>query len=259
MAKTSKPLSTVTWNSEKFLVNQLNDLLKNGVISYWCYVVHKAEKSEGKEHIHLYFEPRKMVDPVDFRAYLREVDITNPSHPIMPSRIQPSKGNHWSAYSRHDPVYIKKYTKEGIKEYQYEKSDFKSSDDILFEQQWEDGSNLCYDENAELVKAIVEDGAISALQNGLIGLRDFACADRLEDKAKRQRKQTTVEADTLEDLQQKASAYDSIEIALKRSLDRQKELEKQVAELKGIIRNWQMDMEREQGFRRINMDIESED
>lgn len=259
MAKTSKPLSTVTWNSEQFLVNRLNDLMKNGVISYWCYVLHKAEKSEGKDHIHLYFEPRKMVDPVDFRSYLCEVDIANPSKPIMPSRIQPSKGNHWVAYCRHDPVYIKKYTKEGIKEYEYSKDAFKSSDDILFEQQWEEGSALCYDENAELVKTIVEDGAISALQNGLIGLRDFACADRLEDKAKRQRRQTTVDADVLEDIKDKASAYDSIRLSLERSLKRQQDLEKQVQELKGIIARWNMDSDVYKGFERIHMNIEMED
>ena len=41
--KTIKPIATVSWNTEEFLVKQLNDLVNNHVILFWFYVKHFAE------------------------------------------------------------------------------------------------------------------------------------------------------------------------------------------------------------------------
>ena len=71
--KTIKPVATVTWNSDYFLINKLNELVDSHIILFWFYVKHFAESDEKKEHIHLYIEPDIRIDTNDLRSQFEEL------------------------------------------------------------------------------------------------------------------------------------------------------------------------------------------
>lgn len=93
--KTIKPIATVSWNTEEFLVKQLNNLVNDHVILFWFYVKHFAESDEKKEHIHLYLEPDIRVDTNELRSNFEELpscdssckDIIRPYHLQLVSLI----------------------------------------------------------------------------------------------------------------------------------------------------------------------------
>ena len=68
---TSKPISSISYNSDSFLVDRLAVLSKAEVISFWAFIHHKAEKGldevPGKAHIHLFVMPNKLVDLMKFQ------------------------------------------------------------------------------------------------------------------------------------------------------------------------------------------------
>ena len=49
--KTTKPISTISYNTPEFLENKLNELLANGLISFFAYILHEPEEDETKRHL----------------------------------------------------------------------------------------------------------------------------------------------------------------------------------------------------------------
>ena len=72
--KTSKPVSTISFNSEAYLRGKLRELTAAGVLEFWAYIRHDPEPDEvgdeagGKQHFHVYMEPAKMIQTTDLRA-----------------------------------------------------------------------------------------------------------------------------------------------------------------------------------------------
>lgn len=60
--RTSKPISTISYNSPDFLVDKLEYLKYLRLISYYEFIVHLPDKDDKKKHIHLYIEPNKVLD-----------------------------------------------------------------------------------------------------------------------------------------------------------------------------------------------------
>ncbi len=121
---TTKPFSTISYNSIEFLVQRLDELLKRHEISFYAFVYHYAEADEnGKNHIHLWCIPDKRLDTSQFRDYFNELDVSNPLSPplgVMPCRS--SVFGDWYLYSCHNREYLA--AKGQTRQYHYEQQDF---------------------------------------------------------------------------------------------------------------------------------------
>lgn len=131
--KTTKPVSTISFNDPYYLMERLEELRKAKVLSWWCFIPHKPEDDEGgkKGHNHLYLEPAKSVQTEDLRAALREFD---PEHPDKPKGCLPmikcNSFGDWYLYGKHDKAYLA--TKNETRRYQYADEEFISSDSDYF-------------------------------------------------------------------------------------------------------------------------------
>lgn len=127
--RTTKPISTISFNTPEYLRQKLAELLKSGRISFWAFICHKPEDDEGgkKEHCHVYIEPSKMLQTDDLKAELKEFDPTNPSKPLGCISFNSSKFDPWYLYGLHDKRYLA--SKGQARRYHYRHEDIVSSDD----------------------------------------------------------------------------------------------------------------------------------
>lgn len=124
---TIKPFSTICWNTNDFLKANLERAVKEEKINFWCYVEHKAEGLEKKDHKHVYIEPNGQLELNGFiKDYLTEFDPNNPTKPIKPRDIRKSKFMDWYLYGLHDIKYLRK--KGEVKQFHYAFEDIISSD-----------------------------------------------------------------------------------------------------------------------------------
>ena len=128
----SKPCSFISYNSKSFLIMKLKQFKKDGLIEFWCFIRHEAEKEftgdecSGKPHFHVYIIPAKLIQTEDLRKLLEEPDPTS-DKPLGAMPFRKSDWTNWYLYSLHDPDYL--LSKGLIKEYHYEIGDFVTSDD----------------------------------------------------------------------------------------------------------------------------------
>lgn len=125
--KTSKPLSTVSYNTHDFLISKLNDLVENKIIYFWSLIKHKAEKEETKEHYHIIIFPCDRVDTIAFQPLFKEFDPTRPTDPLgcLPFDISKDFGN-WYLYALHDIDFL--LSKGKTKKYHYTQDQLECSD-----------------------------------------------------------------------------------------------------------------------------------
>lgn len=102
---TQKPISTVSYNTEPFLKEQLEKWVKAHIIQSFQYICHKGEDGD-KDHIHLRLEPNKKLDPMDLTEQLREFE-KGKDKPLGVRPWRPSKEEDWYLYVVHDPIYLK--------------------------------------------------------------------------------------------------------------------------------------------------------
>ena len=130
--RTSKPISTISYNSPAFLEAKLNELVRNHVISDWMYIYHHAEADERKDHIHLYIQPNRLLDTMDLQQFFEERDITNlEAKPLKCIDFRTSKSDDWILYSMHLEAYLA--MKGQLREFHYKKTDFRFCDEDTFE------------------------------------------------------------------------------------------------------------------------------
>lgn len=133
--KTSKPISTISYNTQKYLALKLNELLKAGKISKWYFIPHKPEDDEAgnKPHFHVYVEPAKMVQTDDLREFLKEPDPEKPTLPKGCISWRRSAFGSWYLYGLHDKAYLA--SKGEKRRFHYADKDFLVSDeqDFLFD------------------------------------------------------------------------------------------------------------------------------
>lgn len=84
--RTTKPISTISFNSREYLALKLHELQKSGRISFWAFVEHQPEDDEAgkKVHNHVFVIPSKMLQTDDLREELKEYD---PEHPDKPKAV----------------------------------------------------------------------------------------------------------------------------------------------------------------------------
>ena len=127
--KTSKPFSTISYNSADFLQVKLDDLVKRRVISFYSFVYHYKEEDENKDHIHLIIFPNGQYQTDALFDYLSELKSPNELPlGIMPCRS--SKWADWYLYACHDVSYLA--SKGQTRKYHYSEKDFFSSDQDFF-------------------------------------------------------------------------------------------------------------------------------
>ena len=123
--KTTKPISSISWNSRNYLVDRLEELRKAHLIAFWVLVKHTAEEDEKKDHIHFYLEPNRSVDT----ELLREkfIELVPGSKPLGVNKFQKSDFQNWLWYCLHDKAYL--LSKGETRKYHYSIEDLISSDD----------------------------------------------------------------------------------------------------------------------------------
>lgn len=102
---TQKPISTISYNTEKFLREKLETWRKAHIIQSYQYICHKGEDGD-KDHIHLRIEPNKKLDPMDLQEELREYQIGK-DKPLGCRPFRPSVEEDWFLYVVHDAQYLK--------------------------------------------------------------------------------------------------------------------------------------------------------
>lgn len=133
--RTSKPFSTISYNSDKYITLKLNSLVDSGKISFWCAIRHKPEEDEKKSHLHIYIVPSAMFQTDDLKSYLAEVDPEHPKQPLTCISARPSKTfDDWVLYALHDKRYL---TSKGLsRQHHYNRDALFTSDtnelDCLF-------------------------------------------------------------------------------------------------------------------------------
>ena len=127
--KTSKPFSTISYNSEPFLTERLKDLENRRIINFWAFIEHIPESDEKKAHKHLYIVPNGQLCTDKFIDYLLEPDLTL-GKPLKCLPCQSSKFGDWYLYALHDTAYL--LSKMQSREYHYTDSDLRVSDDDTF-------------------------------------------------------------------------------------------------------------------------------
>ena len=102
---TQKPISTISYNTEIFLKEKLENWLQAHVIQAYQYICHKGEDGD-KDHIHLRIEPNKNLDPMDLSDQLMEYQIGK-DKPLCCRPFRRSVEEDWILYAVHDPTYLK--------------------------------------------------------------------------------------------------------------------------------------------------------
>jgi hypothetical protein len=128
--RTSKPCSTISYNSENFLRVKLDELVKNRILDFWVFIDHAAEEDEEKAHKHLYIIPGALLDTDVLKEYLAEPDPTHPDKPLNCTIFTSSKFDDWYLYGLHDKAYLS--SKGQTRKYHYVKSQFVTSSDEHF-------------------------------------------------------------------------------------------------------------------------------
>lgn len=132
--KTSKPFSTISYNSPQFLEIKLNDLVNRRKIAFWAYVQHLPEEDEKKPHKHLLIFPNGQVNTDEILLdILIEYDPTHPDKPLGCVGVKSSKFYDWYMYSIHDKEYLA--SKGQSRKYHYTRDDVVCSDDDILNEE----------------------------------------------------------------------------------------------------------------------------
>lgn len=126
--RTTKPITTISFNTADFLRLKLDELKKAKIISVWHFIEHLPEDDEGgkKEHIHLYIEPSKLIQTDDLADYFLEFDPQKPDKPRKCLLFRTSKFGDWYMYVIHDKAYLA--AKGQSRRYHYSYDDIVTSD-----------------------------------------------------------------------------------------------------------------------------------
>lgn len=102
---TKKPISTISFNTENYLLHQLDCLVKSTKVESWMYVRHKAEEDTKKDHIHMLLIPCSPVNPVNVRKMFVEPTFDG-SGDLCCLPFVTSKVTDWLLYALHYKPYL---------------------------------------------------------------------------------------------------------------------------------------------------------
>ena len=117
--RTSKSISTISYNTPEFLSAKIKQWRDLGIIEYGMWVFHQPESDEKKAHCHVFLKPAKLIQTMDLESDSCEIDPQNPDKPLKMVSFRVSKESDWLLYSIHDPYYLaeKGLTREFVYSY----------------------------------------------------------------------------------------------------------------------------------------------
>lgn len=171
--KTTKPISSISWNTLQYLVDRLEELRKAHVIAFWVLIQHHAEEDEKKDHIHFYVEPNRSVDTEELRENF--IEVIPGSKPLGVNKFQKSNFQNWLWYSIHDKAYL--FSKGETRKYNYSINDLISSNDEDLRQMIEENPRpeSEYSKVNELIDKGLSDEEIAQAMNVPIFRMVFFC------------------------------------------------------------------------------------
>lgn len=130
--KTSKPIATISYNTEKFLREKIYYWKKQGIIEYGMWILHQPDVDGDKAHYHVYLQPSKLIQTEDLINDSCELDPTNPEKPLKMTVFKSSETNNWILYALHDEKYL---TEKGLsRNIHYEANQIESTcEDTFYE------------------------------------------------------------------------------------------------------------------------------
>lgn len=131
--KTSKPFSTISYNSVEFLQTKLNDLVNRRKIAFYAFIEHLPEEDERKKHKHVLIVPNGQINTDQVYDFLLEIDPTYPDKPLGCTPFRSSKFSDWYLYAIHDRDYLA--SKGQSRKYFYKNEDFIVSDSDFFNEE----------------------------------------------------------------------------------------------------------------------------
>lgn len=125
---TRTAISTISYNSEQFLIRELNKLIREDkIIEFYAFIYHYPEEDEKKPHRHLFVIPSSTVDTFSLNERLQQIDVQNPDKPPLGCISWcHSKFADWFLYSIHDRDYLA--SKCESRKFHYEKQEVVVSD-----------------------------------------------------------------------------------------------------------------------------------
>lgn len=132
--RTTKPISTISFNSKEHLTMKLKELTKAKIIAFWAFIEHQPEDDEGgkKVHYHVYIEPAKMCQTEDLREEFREYDHQNPEKPRGCLVFNSSDFPNWYLYVLHDKRYLASKGQSRKYHYKHEQMISSDADDLTY-------------------------------------------------------------------------------------------------------------------------------
>lgn len=121
---TSKPTSSIWYGSVNYLKMKLDEMIKDNVLTFWCFVKHIKEEDEKKDHIHFFCVPNGRIRTEYLHDELTEFDMIN-EKPIKPLPFHSSKFGDWYLYSSHNISYLA--SKGQSRKHHYSQEEFYSS------------------------------------------------------------------------------------------------------------------------------------
>lgn len=120
-------ISTISYNTDSFLIAELKRLKSDGLIYFWCFINHLPEDDEKKMHKHLFVCPATNLDTFSLDKVLQQIDVAHPDLPPLCCKMWVrSKFVDWFLYALHDKDYL---AKKGIeRKYHYTVDDVLCSD-----------------------------------------------------------------------------------------------------------------------------------
>lgn len=146
--KTSKPISTISYNTEKFLREKIYEWKNCGFIEYGMWILHQPDVDGDKPHYHVYLQPAKLIQTDDLILRSKELDPNwQPLETYADERekerhekkqflgmtiFKSSETSNWILYALHDERYL--LDKGLTRNIQYEPTDIDSTcDDTFYE------------------------------------------------------------------------------------------------------------------------------
>lgn len=160
--KTSKPFSTISYNSVNFLTSKLTDLVSRRVIAFFAFVEHQAEEDERKNHIHLLIIPNGTYQTDALQDYLLEPDFSDLNKsPLGILPIQSSKWADWYLYACHDVGYLA--SKGQTRKFHYFEENFIVSNEDYFHELVKNIDKTKYSKTQEFVDQVLSGYTLSEL------------------------------------------------------------------------------------------------
>ena len=132
--RTSKLISTISFNTEEFLYATLVDLYSRHIISDWFFIKHSPEEDEKKLHFHVFINPNTLIDTMDLQQNFVE-EIKTEKLPRKCINFVNSNYDDAILYFVHDSRYL--MFKGETRKYNYCYDDFVVCDRDTFDVHWQ--------------------------------------------------------------------------------------------------------------------------